>query len=425
MKNYGIICRVISIMDSSISSIRQSLIILRVFHLVCIATVLVLAYYQFQVYMDNKDQSAVGYKRFNEEESDIYPAISVCLHSTHGDIFNKYDPTIQELGEIKQYRELLLGNGNVTDEFNSIAFSNVTKNLFHDFVVIFFTMTKQGEVIDSWDPSMKDVYNKSVYATKHPFFKSYQDPNFLCMTKKVDFVQNQILNFASLVLNASSLYKSNIENLLVYMHHAGQLTKQFGKQILQLRSSNFLNAMNGSSNYYTIHINQVEVLRKRRDGIIPCNSTLKGEDIIWRENIMKKVGCIPDYWSELHKDSNLEDIRNKVQLIKCSKKEQFQLLASDFLPPRHTDNGTKLYTGPCNQMGITASVTQSDLKEENLVLGFSYVVEEYRETYNRRAFSFKSLWSAIGGFIGMFLGCGLMQVVSFNHFLTLVTPKKF
>ena len=169
--------------------------------------------------------------------------------------------------------------------------------------------------------------------------------------------------------------------------------------------------MNGSSNYYTIHINQVEVLRKRRDGIIPCNSTLKGEDIIWRENIMKKVGCIPDYWSELHKDSNLKDIRNKMQLIKCSKKEQFQLLASDYLPPRHTDNGTKLYTGPCNQMGITASVTQSDLKEENLVLGFSYVVEEYRETYNRRAFSFKSLWSAIGGFIGMFLGCGLMQVV--------------
>ena len=68
-------------------------------------------------------------------------------------------------------------------------------------------------------------------------------------------------------------------------------------------------------------------------------------------------------------------------------------------------------------MGITASVTQSDLKEENLVLGFSYVVEEYRETYNRRAFSFKSLWSAIGGFIGMFLGCGLLQVLMtlFNY----------
>ena len=168
--------------------------------------------------------------------------------------------------------------------------------------------------------------------------------------------------------------------------------------------------MSDSKFLYTIHINQVEVLRKRQDGTIPCNYTVNDEDRVWRENVIKKVGCIPDYWLELHKDTHINDIHSENPLTKCSEEKQFQLLTSEFLPPRHTDNGTKLYTGPCNQMGITASVTQSDLKEENLVLGFSYVVEEYRETYNRRAFSFKSLWSAIGGFIGMFLGCGLFQV---------------
>ena len=256
---------------------------------------------------------------------------------------------------------------------------------------------------------MKEVYNSSEYKSQHPFFKSYQDPNFLCMTKRVKYVPNQILNFASLVFNATAFYNSNVENLLVYMHHAGQLTRQFGKQILQLTRSNFKKAMNSSSNYYTIHINQVEILRKRHDAIIPCNRTLTDDDAMWRNKIIEKIGCIPDYWSELYSDSE-ERSQDTSILNRCSSAKDIELLYTDYLPPKHSDNGTILYVGPCNQMGITASVTQSDLKEENLVLGFSYVVEEYRETYNRRAFSFKSLWSAIGGFIGMFLGCGLLQV---------------
>ena len=384
-------------------------IIIRTFHLVCITTVLVLAYYQFQVYMENKDQSAVGYKKFNDEEPDLYPAISICMHSLHGAIFNSDEPSIQNVGGVKSYREALVGHDNITDDFKNVVYSEVTKNLFDDFVEIFFTMTKQGDVVDTWDPSMKEVYNSSEYIKKHPFFKSYQDPNFLCMTKRVRYVPNQILNFASLVFNATSLYNSNVENLLVYMHHAGQLTRQFGKQILQLTRSNFKKAMNSSSNYYTIHINQVEILRKRHDAIIPCNRTLTNDDAMWRNKIIEKMGCIPDYWSELYFDCE-EESQARENYEKCSSADNYGLLYTDFLPPKHTDNGTNLYTGPCNQMGITASVTQSDLKEENLVLGFSYVVEEYRETYNRRAFSFKSLWSAIGGFIGMFLGCGLLQV---------------
>ena len=385
---------------------------LRVFQLICISTVLILVYYQFQVYMDNKDTSAVGYRKFNDEKRDLYPAISVCLHSPQGAIFDKSNPLIQDIGGVKRYQDMLLGKENTTSDFNNINLRNVTLSMFDDFVEVFFTMTKQGDVIDTWDPTMEHSMNASQYSEKHPFFKSFQDPYFLCMTKKVSYVPNQILNFASLVFKASTLYKSGIENLLVYMHPQGQLTRQFGKQIVQLRTSNFKKAMNGSSNYYTIHINQVEVLRKRENAVVPCNIALQNEDKVWREHIMKKVGCIPDYWSELHPDlkTQVNMTRNTIPLEKCSKQNQFKLLSKHYLPPKHTDNGTNLYTGPCNQMGTTASVTQSDLNEKNLVLGFSYVVEEYRETINSRAFNFKSLGSAIGGFIGMFLGCGLMQV---------------
>ena len=62
-------------------------------------------------------------------------------------------------------------------------------------------------------------------------------------------------------------------------------------------------------------------------------------------------------------------------------------------------------------MVVSAGVTQSDV-EENLIIGLNYFVEEYRETINRRSFDFKSLWSQIGGLVGMFLGCGLWQVIN-------------
>ena len=172
--------------------------------------------------------------------------------------------------------------------------------------------------------------------------------------------------------------------------------------------------MNRSNNYYSIHINQVEVLRKRWNGVVPCNASLKNEDLIWREAIMKKIGCIPEYWSELHPDLSKKGGDVSVHLNKCNTSEQLQEIRRYYLPPKHTDNGTSLYIGPCNQLGITASVIQSDLKEQNLVLGFNYVVEDYRETINSRAFGFKTLWSQIGGFIGMFLGCGLLQVFKLN-----------
>jgi hypothetical protein len=320
---------------------------------------------------------------------------------------------------------MLLGNENITEEFTNITYNNVTRNLFEEFVEVYFTMTKQGDVIDIWQPNAQQQGNNSNQDNIHPFYISYQDPYFTCMTKNVKYVRNQLLNLGSLSLNASAFYQSKIENLLVYMHHPGQLIRQFGKQILHLTPANFRKAMNGSNNYYSIHINQVEVLRKRSDGVMPCNASLENEDMLWREKIMKKVGCIPEYW--LHLDSNRQQEAQEENsnanareiLNMCNTSEQLQQISKYYLPPTHTDNGTNLYVEPCNQLGITASVIQSDKNLENLIIGFNYVVEEYRETTNRRAFGFKSLWSQIGGFIGMFLGCGLLQV-TYKFFLWII-----
>ena len=402
-----------------------NIVMLRSFQLLCFVMFFGLVIIQIKLYAENKDSSSIGYRRFNQEERDKYPAVSLCLQSRDGAIFNKNHESLENLGPNagQIYQEKLLGTKNATLSDYNISYNEVTMGVFNDLIQLYFVMTKQGDLIDTWQPGEED-WEAADYGddnntqidfpfaiSNNPFYKSYQDPYLVCITQKDKFVPNQLLNLASFVLNPSAFYKSNIENLLVYLHHPGQLIRQFGKQILHLTRAHFRKALNKTHNYYSIHINQVEVLRKRSDGVVPCNSSLENDDLSWRQSIVRKVGCIPSYWFDLDMETRKKQ-KNEYDynLQKCTDSKELQLISQHFLPPKNTDNGTSLYVGPCNQLGMTASVTQSDV-EENLILGFNYFVEEYRETVNGRAFDFESLWSQIGGLIGMFLGFGLWQVM--------------
>ena len=404
-------------------------VMLRSFQLFCFLTFFVLAMIQVELYAENKDSSSIGFRRFNQEDRDTYPAVSLCFQSRDGDIFNENHKLLKKLGPNagRKYQDIMLGHKNATFENYNISYDEVTKNVFNDLIQLYFVMTKQGDLIDSWQPNEEslevDDFDENENTeldfpfsiSKNPFYKSYQDPYFLCMTQKQKFAHNQLLNLRSFVLKPSIFYKSNIENLLVYLHHPGQLIRQFGKQILHLTRSHFKNALNKSNTYYSIHINQVEILRKRSDAKVPCNHSLQDDDRAWKENVIKKVGCIPPYWFEPYSDESNKDKKLYDSSIrKCTDPEQLFQISEHFLPPKHTDNGTNLYDGPCNQMVVSAGVTQSDV-EENLIIGLNYFVEEYRETINRRAFDFKSLWSQIGGLVGMFLGCGLWQVIKYSR----------
>ena len=46
----------------------------------------------------------------------------------------------------------------------------------------------------------------------------------------------------------------------------------------------------------------------------------------------------------------------------------------------------------------------------DLKFNLEYSVNTYKETLNKKAFDLASLWSQIGGFIGIFLGYSLLQI---------------
>ena len=393
-------------------------IIAGLFKIFCVVTLICLACYQIFIFVQNEDVSVVNYKEFNSDGDSVYPAISVCVHSTTGKIFDETSPLIQSIdGGVDGYHEILLGH---KDGPKGIKYNDVTKDLFKNFVELFFTMTNDGEIINSWHSNVKEKIYRSGRRSQPPFFRSYQDPYFSCMTKKSNFVANQIINLDTLSLISSSLVSSSIEHLLVYIHEPGHLIKQFGKQVLQLSQSDFENATIGINNKYDISINQVDALRRRNKPDAECNEMLTDEDSVWREKVTERVGCIPSYWEGLENDLEGDYVYSK-SLNRCNQTTEYEQITSTYLPPKHRDNGRKLYTGSCNQMEIVSSVSKSNSPGNNLLINFNYMSEYYRETRNIRAIGFINLISSIGGFIGLLIGFGLFQVIFSNKVLPFCT----
>ena len=158
------------------------------------------------------------------------------------------------------------------------------------------------------------------------------------------------------------------------------------------------------------HVRKIEMLRKRENADQACNKSITNNDQMYKEALIKKVGCIPFYWKRFFENGKFGSMQT------CRNKNQYEQLA-DMLPTM-TENsnlqkGGKLYEPPCNEMKVcTVLYKRNERHEHNkLWLGFYYDADEYLEVVNIRAYSPYDLWSQIGGVVGIFLGVSILQVI--------------
>ena len=84
---------------------------------------------------------------------------------------------------------------------------------------------------------------------------------------------------------------------------------------------------------------------------------------------------------------------------------------------------------------IPVTITQQITKFENsrerkinggkLRLNISYTTEDFQEIVNVKAFDVETLWSSVGGFIGIFLGYSLLQVTELLEALWSTSWNRF
>ena len=368
---------------------KPQILYTKLFQIGCIILTVIMTYEQFLKYSKNEDSSSVSFRGFNHEEKDVYPTFSLCMHSTEGAIM-KGSPDFEGSGTptgVEMYQKMLTGNEELRKEFHAFEFNDNTVDVLDDFVSTFVSYTKQGHQIDHW--TSHQGKNKS---NSSPFYKSYQDPYHQCISKSVKFVRGQVLHHDYLVLNARNLHNyiahvsnDNTTNLFLYVHHPGQLIREFGKQSFQLNLLDFYNAIKKTNNYREIHISQVDVVRKRADGVVPCNDEIHDENEEWLSSVIQETKCIPQYWKGALRMSSSTP---HLDLPNCNTSDQYRNIHDNYLPPNNFESGEKLYSGTCNQMRTTLNIIQNDLPlaDDVLILEISYNSEEYRETLSYRAF---------------------------------------
>ena len=79
---------------------------------------------------------------------------------------------------------------------------------------------------------------------------------------------------------------------------------------------------------------------------------------------------------------------------------------------RNIDKTVSGYDKPCDYMEVALGGSKLDSysnKPNVILLQFVYMKKHYQEVINLREFGFKSCWSSIGGFVGIFLGYSILN----------------
>lgn len=368
-------------------------------------------------YIRNDDMSTISYKNFASSPKDTYPTFSICFTDDAEDEFSPiYDglmywwfseeiPLILPIRMPHELYQIMIG-GTAFDKSQpnpwteEVDIRNISESYAETLSIKFEKLYDHFKfVADNPNDSLTwSIDNKDT--RRLPYFVNYQDPNTVCFTRIEDEGANIIRIEDELNLLKENLRKLDLHvTIKVFVHHPGQLLRVFNSPIVQLELSDLRKLLSVNSKFI-IKISQVSILRKRPNSNTPCNPDLKDDDVQFRIQVSKEVGCIPVYWKKLRSENlkfdtceTPEDMKKVWKML-----QNFTHIQSTYLPP-------------CNEMKFAVTY-YSYYAHESLAFNFKYMEKNYQEIINEREFGPESLWSTIGGFVGIFVGTSLSQVPS-------------
>lgn len=408
------------------------------FKLICFGLAGYTAFLQFREFRENEDASAIAYREYNTAKRDQYPTFSLCFKGYRGlysaiykaefiyptkDKRNIFSSTTKSplrsctpqknpggkivLAQKKatDYQSMLSGRTDIKEYYpplSSIDFDNATIKM-EELVGWFQTITANGSIIDEWNsgraPGSENMF---------PFYLSYQDPTQICYTRKIThhprmklYLHEGTINY-NLLLSQLGECGKKYSRMYIYTHYPGELIKSFRKETTSVDMSK----IGKSNNTLTLSISQVSVLRRRPNANAACDPDLQDETNKFVVTIVEKIGCVPPYWNSF----SFMD----AAIPNCNTTKQLQDIYHEYTTNNimNTYDVQSLYNPACNEMTLTATVGRTSniyAAATDLHIQLRYLEEKYQEITNTRAFGLKSLWSGIGGFLGIFVGYSLLQ----------------
>ena len=357
----------------------------RISLLVCLSSACYMTYLQFKYYRNNEDLASISYRRFNNDENDEYPTFTICFHGRKlfpmGNIFKKSHEIFNSTNATRiSYQKYLRGLlKKYPAQFSDAKFDDVTLDI------------KENLWISSWEYIRKNGSETSERLTALP---SYQDAEFICISKDSSYRKDVQQVRDMVTLNSSTLYDAKLM-VSVFVHQKGKLMRNFKRPDLILRTT----SDNKDLKNKIIDIGQVDILRKRETSKTPCDQNLKDEDTYIFRQMILKIGCIPRFWEKFAKiialNQSTRICENSADYLRA--KNQYNV-AFDSL-----QTNDPIYKKPCTIM-IAPTATGEDTFRPStgiLRLTFWYHLDTYRRIQNVRAYTSETLLGQVGGFVGM------------------------
>ena len=382
------------------------------YHSACLISTIGLFCYCGWRFIQNKSNSLVDFRSYNQEGKDIYPSFSICFFSywePSGNLnpgrngFYNVDILKSQFGidDLHSYIHFL--EGRIWNEtISNVNYDDVTMNL-EDYL---YAVGVSLNTIDStakyaWQNNESRYYNSSnTQMVKFPFFTSMRLPLQKCFT--IDFSskpfsedKNQKITYIHL---ETKNWKSLGVNSRYFIHYPGQLLRAV--QLDYEFNGTGIVAGKLHSKFLWIHI--MEVIRRRNTFKTTCNTNSHKDFDSIAASLIGQAKCKPPHWT----NPDFPVCNNKESIEKFNIKKDFP--DTKFLSS---------YDKPCDQVQTaTFTIQEIDRKEyennpdNNGSLGIIFNSPDYREIKHIQDFNFESLIGNIGGYIGLFLGFAFWQI---------------
>ena len=350
--------------------------------LICLLSTCYMTYFQFKYYFNDEDLLAITYRKFNAEEHDEYPTFSICVYGVDGAIF-KQSHDIFKSSNITRATYYNYLNGSREDysaQLREIKFHDVALDIDDGYLV------SSNETFRRWG---------KLNAETTTLIPAYRDHEVMCISKNITYRKDVKQNWDLVVLKSSIFY--DMRRILdICVHQKGRLSRAHWTGCYNFEPKRFVDTI-------VIDVGQVEVVKKREKGKIPCDPNLEHEDKYMLRQIIQNVGCLPTYWEKLVRGYRLNQTNRICKTVAEYKRAVHQYL--DAIESFEINDSS--YKKPCTVM--MTSITTRETRSQNLLktfsgklfLYFSYHQNVYREIVNTKAYTSETLLAQVGGFVGM------------------------
>lgn len=391
---------------------------------------------QFIRYSENADTPKIKFKRFNEspEGTDVYPDLSFCFLGAT-EIPNGTAADLKQIYKIGYLKKHNLGLKEYHKSLQGKV-SNISRVLEVDFNKA--SMGLKDVILNHEVVSNEQHGGDSMGATKY-IQKTFQIPGMVCFTRQFGkhLKNNELLLRERFTLRLKNVF------VHTFVHYPGQLLRTvFGNDRFDKSALTMTKDRLPLSNRYDIKLTQMTVIKRRPDAISPCDPNPSDDERFWKA-IFTQIACLPSYWKNFAPvNSTMLQCKTSNELEKLNDMTSASIRKIYLAPDKkgslrkgifEKERILSSFATPCNEMGlvVTSQITPSKIfvkrtgtkngeklktkledTTSDVVIKFVYQMRTYLEIRNERDYGLDSLWSNIGGFVGIFIGYSLLNLLN-------------